>query len=203
MKKMSTPMKINNHQADAHFQIQRRQVLLNIAGLLGLSISAESVALIDCARQSGSTSHVLSDTLLAITAALAEIIIPKTDTPGAIGAGVPEYINHHLRVCIALPRQKLFIAGLQKLNQISLDKFTAGFAELAQQKQIELVTTLESKTHGFTQDDKEFFIFFKSLTLFAYYTSEIGATKELAYLAVPGGYQGSFPFAKIGRAWAT
>lgn len=199
-------MKTQHHhtqQADPHFQLKRRQALINIAGLLGLSMSAESFALIDSARQVGKTANVLSESQLAITAALAEVVIPKTDTPGAIGVGAPDYINHHLRVCISPQKQKLFIAGLQKLNQVSLDQFNTGFAWLMSQKQIELVTALENKNNGFTQEDKDFFTFFKSLTLFAYYTSEIGATQELAYLEVPGGYQGSFPFAKIGRAWAT
>lgn len=196
--KNTIPNKNNNN-----FQIARRQALMNIAGLLGLTVSAESFALLDVARQTGKTSPVLSEAQLAITAALAEIILPATDTPGAIGVGAPDYINHHLRVCISVPRQKLFIVGLQKLNQVSLDRFSTGFAWLVMQKQTELVRDLESKTNGFTQEDKDFFTFFKSLTLFAYYTSEIGATQELAYLEVPGGYQGSFPFAKIGRAWAS
>ncbi len=73
---------------------------------------------------------------------------------------------------------------------------------ITHEQQAELLTAIEKKESGFNAIDKDFFSFFKSLTLTGYYTSEVGATKELAYLAIPGGYKGNFPFSKIGKAWA-
>jgi hypothetical protein len=43
----------------------------------------------------------------------------------------------------------------------------------------------------------------KELTLLGYYTSEVGATKELRWVPVPGRFEGCVPLAKVGgRAWA-
>ena len=42
----------------------------------------------------------------------------------------------------------------------------------------------------------------KELTLAGYYTSEVGATQELQWLAAPGRYEADLPLAKVGRAWA-
>jgi len=42
----------------------------------------------------------------------------------------------------------------------------------------------------------------KELTLVGYYTSEVGATKELRYAQVPGHYRGCVPFSEVGRTWA-
>lgn len=47
-----------------------------------------------------------------------------------------------------------------------------------------------------------FFRMFKELTVVGYYTSQIGATRELKYNRVPGRFQGCVPFKTIGRAWS-
>jgi hypothetical protein len=50
--------------------------------------------------------------------------------------------------------------------------------------------------------DAPFWRTLKRLTLVGYYTSEIGATKELRYQAVPGRFDGCTTLASVGRAWA-
>lgn len=146
---------------------------------------------------------LLNEQQLSITAALAEAIIPATDTPGAVGVGAPSYISHHLKFCAPVWRQEQFVKGLQRIEQQAIARFQSGFTWLTQEQQTLLLQALEAKREGFTEHDKDFFVLMKSLTLLAYYTSEIGATQELAYLAIPGGYKGSFPFAAVGRAWAS
>jgi hypothetical protein len=42
----------------------------------------------------------------------------------------------------------------------------------------------------------------KQLTIWGYFTSEPGATKALRYVAVPGKYDGNFPYKKGDKAWA-
>ncbi|MEM1118395.1 MAG: gluconate 2-dehydrogenase subunit 3 family protein, partial [Bacteroidota bacterium] len=42
----------------------------------------------------------------------------------------------------------------------------------------------------------------KELTVAGYYTSEVGATQELQWLAVPGRYDADVPLSAVGRAWA-
>ena len=48
-----------------------------------------------------------------------------------------------------------------------------------------------------------YYIMLKQLTLLGYFTSKEGATKALRYEAVPGKYDGNFPYKKGDRAWAT
>lgn len=48
-----------------------------------------------------------------------------------------------------------------------------------------------------------FFRTIKELTLLGYYTSQVGATRELKYAQVPGRFDGCIPFASVGRAWST
>lgn len=61
---------------------------------------------------------------------------------------------------------------------------------------------MEQASDGFTENDRKLFKQFKALVTFGYYTSEIGASQELAYLAIPGGYKGNFKFKDVGKAWA-
>ena len=46
-----------------------------------------------------------------------------------------------------------------------------------------------------------FFYQLKELTVLGYYTSEVGATQELAYLPIPGHYEGDYDF--TGKQWSS
>ena len=50
---------------------------------------------------------------------------------------------------------------------------------------------------------KHYFTMMKELTLTGFFTSEVGATKALRYVAVPGKFEGSVPYTKGEKAWAT
>jgi hypothetical protein len=51
--------------------------------------------------------------------------------------------------------------------------------------------------------DEKVLALLKELTLLGYFTSEVGATKALAYEAVPGDYRGCVDLRPGQRAWAT
>jgi hypothetical protein len=132
------------------------------------------------------------ETLLA---EVADVIIPATGTPGAKEAGVEKFITRVVRDCYQLEEQKKFYAGLDKLDKDSKDAHGKGFAALdAAQK-----TDMIKRT---TTADKPFFLQMKGLTVTGYFTSEIGATKALDYLPIPGRFDGSYPMQKGQKSWA-
>ena len=53
-----------------------------------------------------------------------------------------------------------------------------------------------------TVNDKPFFQRMKELTVTGYFTSEIGATKALEYLPIPGKFEGCIPLKPNQKAWA-
>src|ERR1700754_4175452 len=59
----------------------------------------------------------------ALIAALAETIIPATDTPGAKEAGVPEFIMIMLRDCTPVTWKNRFIDGLKEVQAYSKNKY--------------------------------------------------------------------------------
>ncbi len=66
------------------------------------------------------------------------------------------------------------------------------------------VTTGEGTVAVGEAEGPPFFRQLKELTLAGYYTSEVGATQELQWLAAPGRYDADLPLAEAGtgRAWA-
>lgn len=187
--------------------VSRRDAIKQLALACGLVLSANSLSALaatfsqptDLAR---SKKTLLNIDQLALLRELGEIIIPTTDTPGAIAAGVHDFINHYVVYCASPTEQQGLIAGLKRIDDSAKTRFSKPFLSTSKQQQIELLTNMEKATDGFTADDRKFFKQLKALVTFGYYTSEIGATQELAYLAIPGGYKGNFKFKQVGKAWA-
>jgi gluconate 2-dehydrogenase gamma chain len=112
---------------------------------------------------------------------LADLIIPPTDTPGALAAGAPEYIDYV--VSNNAEHQKPIREGLEWLDSQSTERHAKRFAELTEGQQIDLLTPLSDAVDK-GQDDTagaSFFDMFKSMTADGYYTSQIGLVQELGY----------------------
>jgi hypothetical protein len=110
----------------------------------------------------------------AIVSRIADLIIPQTDTPGALGAGVPAYIDYVVRSNETF--QKLFRTGLRWLE-------SERFLDLKEPEQIALLKPLaeaESRLDDQTPREK-FWRAIKGMTADGYYTSKIGLVQELGY----------------------
>lgn len=132
------------------------------------------------------------ETLLA---EVADVIIPTTDTPGAKAAGVEKFILRVVRDCFKTEERQKFYAALDTLDEDSRKKFSKTFVALTEAEKVELVKFTAAQR-------KAFFSSLRQLVVTAYFNSEIGATQALAYLPVPGKFQGSVPLAPGQKAWA-
>ena len=103
-----------------------------------------------------------------IVSRLSDLIIPATDTPGAVAAAVPEYIDS---VVTSEPK-------LQPIFRNGLERF-ANLLELSETQQIERLTAISEAAPG--SPDRLFFQAVKNLTADGYYTSPIGLIQELGY----------------------
>lgn len=180
----------------------RRSALIKLAGLCGLALSGDALAALAAAGNAPAAAGLLSAEALALTGVLAEHIIPATDTPGALAVGAHRTIDRMLLACATKPEQQGFVAGLERVDALALAGTGKRFRALPAKRRVALLHALDGGTAPFTAKDQRFFRQLKSYTLFAYYTSEAGATRELTYLPVPGGYKGNFPLRKNTRTWA-
>ena len=150
----------------------------------------------------------LSKSELARLTVLADIIIPVTDTPGAVAAGVPQTLQGLLSEWATNEMRVDWRGGLKsiysKLTQLSGAVFTQLSAE-DKFKAVKAIDDLAFSEQASGDDAKTLALYkdMKSTIATAYYMSEIGASVELRYEAVPGEWRGCVPLAEIGRTWAT
>jgi len=138
----------------------------------------------------------------------AEIILPKTDTPGAKEVGVPNFIDMFVKDCLKEEDQKAFLDGLHDFDQNAIKSFGNRFIEGTPEEQLDyLKKTHDQAVNAAKADPKlprPFILKLKELTMLGFFVSEPGATKVLQYVAVPGAYHGCIPLAEAGngKAWA-
>jgi hypothetical protein len=147
-----------------------------------------------------------------LIAELAEIIIPRTDTPGAKDAKVEDYILSVLEYCSTPREQNIFFHGLSDLEKYTFNKYNRQFADCTKAEKIAIVQHFENKaTYHIAIIDKidqkvigaPFYTNLRQLTIEGYCKSQVGATQGLAYDYVPGTFSSCIPLIKNQRSWAT
>jgi len=173
--------------------IDRREALRRAALVLGGVLSAPLAAgvLAGCeargAPEGSWRPRALTPDQAELVATIAEQILPETDTPGARAVGVHRFIDALLAESYSAEQRERFVAGLADLGR--------AFQTSTPDQQRALLERLDHEAAPFFRTLKE-------LTLVGYYTSEIGATRELHHAPVPGRYDGCVPLAQVGRTWA-
>ncbi|GGY36365.1 gluconate 2-dehydrogenase subunit 3 family protein [Pseudoduganella albidiflava] len=190
-----------SHAGRLYPENARRSALLRIGALCGLALSGDVLAAVTAPAGNGAPELLTRDEL-ALTGVLAELIIPQTDTPGALAVGAHRTIDHLLKACVPKRDQADFRAGLARIEEAALAQGGKRFGALPQARQVALLHAIDNGAAPFKGTDQHFFRQLKSYVAFAYYTSEAGASKELAYLPFPGGYTGSIKVTRSTRTWA-
>ena len=195
--------------------MDRREAIKRVGVLMGGALSMSTVAGVLGGCQAGPTDVAFVPQALTsgrdeLVATVAELIIPETDTPGARGARVHEFIDRMLSAWYEDEERDHFLAELATVDQKTQDAHGKPFLDLTAAEQTDLLTAMEEEsiawmetlgTGGSDPDKPPFFVAMKGLTLFGYYTSEVGATQELHVMPM-GVYRGDVPYEEIGRAWA-
>jgi hypothetical protein len=135
----------------------RREVLVTIAAM---AAPAPAVG----------QASFLNATELECLTALVDTIIPRTDTPGAVDAGVPATIDRRLAAGPQLAER--FRGELKAFDAEARSRFGMPFAKLTAEQKIELL-----KSRG----EDPFFRMVKGMTVDAYYSSKEGLAEELGW----------------------
>jgi hypothetical protein len=192
--------------------IDRREAIRRAALILGGAVSASSIAgvLAGCGRGEVSSlswkPRALSDEQAELVASIAEHILPQTDTPGARAAGVDRFIDAMVADYHRPEERERFLAGLADVNACATRAHGRAFLRLDAARQRDVLEVLDreafSPGNGQAAAQYPFMRTMKELAVLGYYTSEIGATKELRYVRVPGRFDGCVPMTATDRTWA-
>jgi hypothetical protein len=175
----------------------------------GLAAAAWALPVITHAQAAGGISWapkaLTLDQARALSAAC-EAIVPETDTPGAIAAGVPQKIDGWIAGWLDPPASDRLKAGIDQLNERAGIRGAASFAALTQDQKVALLSEIEGEQRAADRQRPpvpHYWNTLKGLTTTAYFTSQAGATKAARYDPVPGAYKGCIPLKELGRTWAT
>ena len=179
-------------------KINRRKALEKTSLLLGgvLTTSIWTGVLHGCEAPKGldwSAKFMTKDEAM-LTEILVDVLIPRTETPGASDALVHRFIDEMLNGYFDLGEQKTVRNGLKELQ-------AAGFSDLSHARRIKILQDLSAKAGQ--ESATSFFQIMRSMTLLGYFTSEAGATQALAHDPIPGTYEGCIPIHKYGgKSWS-
>src|SRR5437764_8676374 len=127
--------------------MQRRDVLRAFGAATALALLPHE-AVAAWARVATGVRPVdgLSDAQLALVGAIADTIIPRTDTPGATDVGVPAFVNVLVAENYTDVDRTAFITGLDAIEAQAKASGGATFAELAPAARAALIETIEAAT---------------------------------------------------------
>jgi hypothetical protein len=183
--------------------IDRRAALAGMVGVFGANLFAPLARAVayqpNPVINTGAPAPVFSSAQRSLVAALSERVMPTTDTPGAIAAGVPAYIEHMMGDWAVDDDRATIVNGLAAIDARSMADYRLPALKASAAQQDALLTLA---MNGGLPGAKPFFEAFRQLVLTGYYTSEVGITQERHHLPVPGDYDGAYPYAKVKRIFS-
>lgn len=201
----------------------KRREFLQCAALLVSGLSASQVGfsltreqetyLASAANYTLSEVDYLTDEQRKIIAAMAEVIIPRTDTPGAIDAGVPRFIELMAADWLNDEERAIFEAGIKDMETRIPRDFGKPFYALSRDEQVAVMEAMEdaasdSEWYSFANvqrdfiSDAPFICQVKELTVYGFFTSEAGSKQVLRYDPMPMYFDGELPLSPDDSSWA-
>ena len=208
--------------------MERRELLKMIALATGGTLIGGELFFSGC-KSAASGAVTFTPETIAFLDEVAETIIPATNTPGAKAAQVGEFMKVYVTDCYTEEDQKIFLDGVNKLNEACNKMHGHDFIKAPAEHRKELLSVLDKE--GKANEDKRkknwedfekaerakgnvlplefknpqaphYFTLMKQLTLLGFFTSKTGATETLRHKQVPGKYDGALPYKKGDKAWA-
>ncbi len=188
--------------------MERREALRLLAAGTALQLAPRNLMamLREARRLLGAPAgpRTLNTQQYATVQAMAEMILPRTETPGATDVGATEFIDLMLTEWSDERDRSHFLTGLANVDVRTTALFGKNFVGASPDQQAEILTALgegmienrdRMREHlsGGSQPDADFYSMLRQLTLTAYYTSEMGATQELHFQIIPNSHEGCAP----------
>ena len=194
---------INNIVTSTHRRVflQKMTATMGVAlasSVVSLSTVNSALAYVPAKASELSAGKIFTQKQMLTLKAIVDAVLPETDTPSASQVDCHGFIDYHLNDCYTKLDQQNAVAIVDTIYQ----KSNKRFVQLKQSAQQAMLIALENQD-GFSHNQQQQFMQLKALILFAYFTSEPGATQALNYQAVPGGYKGSIKVDESSKSWGS
>jgi len=172
--------------------MERRVALKSMALAMGAMASLPSWAS-GWSKDSIPKGMLLSVDQSNVLSAVAETIIPKTDTPGAGELGVGKFVQKMVTDCYDKKAQTNLAKGVDSIEAQSMKSFGKSYADATKEQKVQLLQEMEKNGDA---DQKAFFGMVKNLTIQGYMNSEYVMTNLTHYEMIPARYHGCVPVKK-------
>lgn len=183
-----------------------RRDLLKTVGVFTTAALVPRDAIASWARVASglAPAPVLNDAQLSLIAAIADTVIPRTTTPGALDVGVPAFVNRLLSESYSFEERRTFTAGLVLVEAHLRDGRGRSFVDLDVRSRGARIADIED--HGIVYravskllrhgEPRRTYWQLKELIVHAYFTSEVVAKQILKDEVMPGAFDGAAPFSR-------
>ncbi len=185
--------------------MNRRDLVKATSLLFGGVWLAGTGALTGCGRDarpaaSTPTARALTDAEVSLMEMVADTILPDTAaSPGARAAGAGAAMQLLLTDCYPAAQQQRARAGLAALQQASAAAGMPSFVAATAGDRTALLTRINAD--AVAAGESHWFHLLRELSHRAYFSSEVGMTKALRYVRVPGRWVGCVPLTPGQPAW--
>jgi gluconate 2-dehydrogenase gamma chain len=190
--------------------IGRREAIRRAALLAGVVVAPEWLMAVDPAFAKAPAGKQVSPAAqgarltsahAAIAGAVADRILPRTDTPGAADVGVPAFIDLLYGEFMTADERKMLTDGLNEVDAAAKAAHGGAFTTLTPERQDIVLRGIARAEEG---KDQGFFRLIRSATILGYFTSEQVGRNVLHYDPVPGRFDACVPIDQVGRRnWTT
>jgi Gluconate 2-dehydrogenase subunit 3 len=178
--------------------MNRREAVRRIALLMGgamvgsrLILSGETVAWKAWAPFTDDDRALLDE--------IGETILPATDIPGAKAAGIGAFMAMMVTDCYSYKEQGQFRDAMGKVNEACTAKCGKSFLAASPAERTSVLNDIDAERRKAKKG--HYFGMMRDLTLLGYFSSEVGCTKAIRYVEVPGAFHGDIPYKKGDPAW--
>jgi len=140
----------------------------------------------------GAAGHALSAAQLAQVRALADTILPRTDTPGALDVGAPEFFDLLLAEWYSDEQRERLLNGLDALDARCRETQGKPFAGLDGGGRTQFLALIEA-VHPESGPPEEAYVRIKQQLVFGFLTSKPIAELTRTTPIIPGRFDGCIP----------
>ena len=196
--------------------MNRREALKQSGLILGYTLSASTLSQLWTACKSAPQlewkPQFFTEAQARTVSAMAECILPRTETPGAKDLGIDQYIDVFVRHIYSEKDQQTFSQGLQEFENACKASYKKDFHSLSPEDQEAFLLEQEKNAGhinhaiwGETIGEIKpvpFYRQFKAMVISSYFSSEEVGKNLLTYEPVPGSQKGCMPLAEVGNVYS-
>ena len=136
-----------------------------------------------------------------IVTKIADILIPSTDTEGAVEVLVPQFVDRVAKLRLTQEEKEQVQAGFTAFTEACKAANGKAFMDCSDAEQLTFLQAQEKA--ALAPNEPTLFGGLKDMIYRGYFSSEVGATEVLKYESVPGNYDGCIPLSDVNGSWAT